>query len=476
MTTSPPPAATGLTAPALPPRTPPGPPSRWPLGNLPEIIPGETRFRRVLAWQREYGDVFRVMLGTREEIVLLHPDHIQHVLVGHARNYPKSDLVHKLRTFLGNGLVTSEGDFWLRQRRMMQPHFHLKALAGLAEAMAQVAADVAADWRAHAQAGAEIEVTHEMMRLTLRVIGLTMLGADMGGRTARVGAAVEVLLREAAVKMLSVVDPPLWLPTPANRRFLEARRTVDEAVQAIVGERRAAGAGAGERGGDLLDMLLQAVDEDTGEGMTDQQLRDEVVTIFLAGHETTALALTWTWYLLSRHPLVERKLHAELDSVLGGRAPTLADLPSLVYTGMVLEEAMRLYPPVYYLGRQAADDDVVGGYHIPKGAMIGLNMFVTHRHPDFWDNPEGFDPERFEPSRAAGRHKFAYLPFGGGARVCIGSNFALMEAKIVLATLAQRYRLALRPEHPVAYDPIITLRPKHGMVMRVTPRTPAAGP
>ena len=468
-TTTPSPAAADASSPA--PLTPPGPPSRWPLGNLREIIPGETRFRTVLGWQRRYGDVFRVMLGTREEIVLLHPDHIQHVLVGNARNYPKSDLVHKLRTFLGNGLVTSEGDFWLRQRRMMQPHFHMKAIAGLAGTMGRVAAEVAADWRGHAERGAEIEVTHEMMRLTLRVIGLTMLGVDVEGRTARLGAAIEVLLRESSAKMLSLVDPPLWVPTPTNRRFLEARAIVDEAVQAIIAERRAAGPRAD--GGDLLDMLLAAVDEDTGEGMTDRQLRDEVVTIFLAGHETTALALSWTWYLLSRHPLAERKLHAELDEVLGGRAPTLADLPALAYTGMVLEEAMRLYPPVYYLGRQAAEDDVVGGFRVPKGAMIGINMFVTHRHPDFWENPEGFDPERFSPERSAGRHKFAYLPFGGGGRVCIGSNFALMEAKIVLATLAQQYRLALRPEHPVVYDPIVTLRPKHGVMMRVTPRRPA---
>lgn len=450
------------------PRDPAGPPSRWPIGNLHEIIPGEARFRQILAWQREFGDVYRVMLGTRPEIVVLHPDHIQHVLVGNARNYPKSDLVNKLRTFLGNGLVTSEGDFWLRQRRMMQPHFHMKAIAGFAATMGRAAEDMAAEWAPRAAEGAEVEVTHEMMRLTLRIIGLTMLGADIEGRTARVGAAVEVLLRESAKKMLTVVDAPLWVPTPTNRRFLEARRTVDEAVQAVVAERRAAGP-RGE-GGDLLDMLLAAVDEDTGEGMTDRQLRDEVVTIFLAGHETTALALTWTWYLLSKHPHVERKLHAELDAALGGRTPTLADLVALPYTQMVLEEAMRLYPPVFYLGRQAIADDVIGGFRVPAGTMVGLNMFVTHRHPDFWENPEGFDPERFAPERAAGRHKYAYLPFGGGARVCIGSNVAMMEAKIVLATLAQRYRLALRPEHPVTYDPIITLRPKHGMLMRLTPR------
>ena len=457
-----------VDVPPVAPRTPPGPPSRWPLGHLPEIIPGETRFRKVLGWQREFGDVYQVMLGTRPEVVLLHPDHIQHVLATNARNYPKSDMVHKLRGFLGNGLVTSEGDFWLRQRRMMQPHFHLKAIAGLAATMGRVAGEVAEAWRPHAEAGAELEVTHEMMTLTLRVIGLTMLGADVEGRAARVGAAVEVLLRESAKKMLTSAAAPLWVPTPPNRRFLAARATVDQAVREIVAERRAAG--PRPEGGDLLDMLIAAVDEETGQGMTDQQLRDEVVTIFLAGHETTALALTWTWYLLSKHPDVERKLHAELDAVLGGRAPTLADLPALPYAGMVLDEAMRLYPPVYYVGRQALADDVVGGFRIAKGTMVGINMFVTHRHPAFWENPEGFDPERFAPERAAGRHKYAYLPFGGGPRVCIGSNFALMEAKIVLATLAQRYRLALRPEHPVAYDPIITLRPKHGMIMKVTPR------
>ncbi len=258
--------------------------------------------------------------------------------------------------------------------------------------------------------------------------------------------------------------PPLWIPTPRNLAFKRARAELDRVVYDIIASRRRRHAPKG----DLLDMLLAAREQGSGEGMTDRQLRDEVMTLLLAGHETTATTLTWTWYLLSKHPGAARKLRAELDVVLGGRLPGVGDLPALEYTQRVVRESMRLYPPVWVISRTAIEEDEIGGYTIPAGSILLLSQYAMHRHPDFWENPEGFDPDRFSPERSEGRHRYAYFPFGGGPRLCIGANLAMLETELILAILAQRYRLELLPGHPVEPEPLITLRPRYGMKMMLS--------
>jgi cytochrome P450 len=364
---------------------------------------------------------------------------------------------------LGNGLLTSEGDFWRRQRRIAQPAFHKERIAAFGDVMVRAAEDTARAWTAVAKSGGTLDVAAEMMRLTLRIAGETLLSSDVTGHAAVVGDAVSLLLREANRRILQPIEVPLRVPTPNNRRVLRVLSELDAIVFRMIEDRRRM---TGGRPSDLLTMLMEARDEETGEGMTDKQLRDEVLTIFLAGHETTANALSWTFYLLSLHPEVARRTSAELADVLGGRAPQVADLGRLVYTTAVLKEAMRLFPPAWIVGRRAVEDDTIDGYDIPRDSIVFVSPWLTHRHPAFWQNPEGFDPERFLPERAATIHRYAYFPFGAGPRLCIGQGFAMIEAVLLLATLAQRIRLDLVPGHRVVPHPSITLRPRYGILAR----------
>jgi cytochrome P450 len=305
-----------------------------------------------------------------------------------------------------------------------------------------------------------------MMRLTLTIVSHTLLSTDVSDDADNVGAALTRLMAETNRRLLSLIPLP-WnsIPSPRAIRYKKDMKTLNDVVFRIIEERRQLSPDARAKHGDLLTMLMEAQDEDTGEKMSDQQLRDEVMTIFLAGHETTANALAWTWYLLSKHPEIARKLRAEAVEVLGGRVPTFADVPRLKYTLMVLEESMRLFPPAWIIAREAAADDTIDGFKIPAKAIVVLVPYVTHRDPKLWENPEGFDPERFSPERAASRAKYTYFPFGGGPRQCIGSNFALMEAQLILAMIAQRFRLDLVPGPVVEPEPLITLRPKGGIMM-----------
>jgi cytochrome P450 len=300
-----------------------------------------------------------------------------------------------------------------------------------------------------------------MMHLTLDVIARSMFSVDVNSVVETVEVAVDVALVHSMRRKQTYVRLPLWFPTNDHRRFVPARQALRDIVDRYIRDRRASGSDSG----DLLSMLLAARDEETGEGMTDEQIRDEAMTILLAGHETTAVLLTWTFYLLSTHPEVARRHQAELAAVLGGRPPEFADLANLPYNRMIVDEALRLYPPAWVLARTPLVDDVVGDYRIPKGVSVYLSPFITHRHPDFWENPEGFDPERFTPERSAGRPRYAYFPFGGGPRMCIGNNFALMEAQLILATIAQRYRLDLAAGYRPVFQPLITLRVRDGMPM-----------
>jgi cytochrome P450 len=395
------------------------------------------------------------------------PSDVEHVLQTNQHNYRKPDLFFKAVSLLaGKGILTSEGDFWLHQRRLIQPGFHRSKLAILADLMAGSAQSAGERLSTHAKQNATIDVADEMMRLTLKVVSVALFSTDISGDAGRLGTAVRDTFEHVSYRMNHALTLPERVPTRRNRRFNEAKRLLDEMVFGLINERRR----TGEDNGDLLSMLLAARDEDTGEGMSDQQIRDEVLTMILAGHETTGAALTWTWYLLSQNREACNKLHRELDQVLSGRAPGLDDLERLPYARMVFAESMRLYPPAWGLPRETIEDDTLGGYHIPARSLVTLSQWVTQRHPDFWEKPEQFDPERFTPERSEGRPRFAYFPFGGGARQCIGNHFALMEAQLVIATLAQRFTFDLVPGHPVEPDPTFTLRPRYGMLMTVNER------
>ena len=406
---------------------------------------------------RRHGDIARFQVGPYVTYLLAHPDAIRHVLVDRAANYTKHTRDYdKLRLSLGEGLVTSEGDFWRRQRRIAQPAFHREQIARFADVMTGRTVAMVERWLARP---GPLDVAHEMMRLTLQIVSATLFSTDLGEELDEIGRSVEIANRQTIERISSLFDLPLWVPTSRNRELVRALHVFDRLIYGQLEARRR----AEDPGQDLLGMLLAARDPETGEGMTDAQLRDEIVTMFVAGHETTANALAWSFYLLAQHPQAEGRARAEVDAALAGRAATLADLPGLGYLKQVAQEAMRLYPPVWAIGRGAVADDVVGGIRIERGADITLSQWVTHRHPALWRDPDAFDPDRF--ARADELPRFAYFPFSGGARQCIGMSFALMEAQLILATVLQRHPLALVPGRSVVPEPLVTLRPRGGLPM-----------
>lgn len=392
-------------------------------------------------------------------------EYVKRILLDNVANYPKSVTYrNNLRPFLGDGLLISEGEFWKRQRRLAQPAFHLRRLKALAGAMAGAATRMSAGW----EHGRVIDVMAAMNAVTMDIVAQTLFGADVSGDIGEVAGAMAVLQEETGrVRPAAFFDLPEFLVRPRGRKFRHAVATLDRIVNRIVADRRA----CGETRDDLLSMLLEARDEDSGEGMTDKQLRDELVTLFLAGHETTAIALTWTFHLLAQTPRAAAILQAEVDEALGERhAPAFEDLERLPYARMVAEEALRLYPPAYVFSRRAVGDDRLGNFDVPAGAHIIISPYALHRRPDYWPEPDAFWPERFAPGARTDRPKLAYLPFGGGPRICIGNSFAMMEHAIVLATAVRRWRLESIPGHDVRTEPRITLRPRGGLPMRLLRR------
>lgn len=435
---------------------PPGPRPLIPAVNFLSLRRNRLKFLQGLA--NEYGELAHFMLGPVPVFLLNNPDAIRDVLITHNKNFMKGEGLQRAKRLLGEGLLTSEGEFHLRQRRLAQPAFHRQRIAGYATTMVEYAAQMSAEW----QAGETRDIAREMMRLTLAIAGKTLFGTDVIHEADEIGDALSTTM--AAFNRLTLPFSQLIerLPLPSVQRFKQAKKRLDETIYRMINERRQSGADHG----DLLSMLIQARDtEGDGTGMTDEQLRDEAMTIFLAGHETTANALTWTWYLLSQNPDVEARLQAEADAVLGGRLPTAEDYPRLKYTEMVLAESMRLYPPAWIIGRRALGDYEINGYHIPAGAILLMSQYVMHHNPKYFPDPERFDPERWTPEAKEARPQFSYFPFGGGPRLCIGENFAWMEGVLVLATLAQQWQMRLAPGHPVELEPLVTLRPKHGMKM-----------
>jgi cytochrome P450 len=438
---------------------PPGPKGQFFVGNLSDL-----RNRPLQLMEdsvRDFGDITHYQIANIHAYLLNRPDFIEEVLVTNNRNFIKPRLLRDTAEVFGRGLLVSDGDFWLRQRRLMQPAFHRNRIRSYGGIMTDYAEREIAGWNP----GESRDIHADMMHITLEIVAKALFGAEIGpAEMAEVGKSLEVALARFIdrISLMRFID---HLPIPRNIRFRKALAALDRIIYAIIESRRK----SGERGDDLLSMLLNAQDED-GSRMTDRQVRDESITLFLAGHETTAIALSLMFYLLSENPEVDRKMAAELDAVLGGRTPTLEDIPLLEYTGKVVKESMRLYPPAWRVGREALADFELGGYTIPAGAQVIMSQWTMHRDPRYYTDPLKFDPERWTEEFTQTLPKFAYFPFGGGPRLCIGDQFAIMEATLIVATIARKFRLRHVADHRIGMFPSITLRPKYGMQMIVERR------
>jgi cytochrome P450 len=407
---------------------------------------------------REHGDVARFRIGPATAYLVSHPDYVKEVLVTQQHRFMKGRGLQWAKHFLGEGLLTSEGEFHRRQRRLSQPAFHRSRIQAYADTMVAHALRT----RECFSPGQAVDLDREMMALTMAIVAKTLFDADVEGEAREIGASLTVVLSLFPRFTLPFANALQRLPLPSNRRFARARERLDATVNRMIAERRK----SARDQGDLLSMLMAARDEEgDGTGMSDGQLRDELMTLFLAGHETTANALTWTFHLLAQNQEVDERLFGELQEVLAGRAPALDDLPRLRYAECVFAEAMRLFPPAWGLGRRALEDVRLGPYVLEKNANVAMSPWVMHRDSRFWPDPLRFDPERFREEARAARPKFAYFPFGGGARQCIGESFAWMEGVLILATLAQKWRFAMAPGQRVEPQPLITLRPRYGMRM-----------
>lgn len=405
---------------------------------------------------REYGDIVWSRFLYVPALFLYHPKEIEYVLATNAKNFVKAMTLRSnfFQRLVGNGLLTSEGEEWKRQRRLTSPAFHRHRIATYADTMVNYTRRLTSTW----QDGETRDMHNHMMRLTLEIVVRCLFSSDVSNDVDHVGETLKQLVKPFAAQATLKWILNNRLPTPQHRQFNRQVKKIDDVIYRIIAERRA----QADDAGDLLSMLLKARDED-GSQMSDRQLRDEVMTLFLAGHETTALVLAWTWYLLGGNPDAEKKFHAELDEVIGDREPTFDDLPRLKFTEKIAKESMRLYPPAYGLGREAINDCEIGGYRVPAGTQVFMFQWVTQRDPRFFDDPQAFKPERWTEEFEAQLPRYAYFPFGGGPRACVGAAFAMMEMMLVLATIGQKFRLELVRDHPVETYPAMSLRPKHGV-------------
>lgn len=440
-------------------KRPPGPKPRFLIGNMP--LASADPLAVFQKWTREYGDIFYYRAAWIHVYFLNHPDHVEAVLVRNYQNFLKDHVVRKSRWFFGDGLLTNEGESWLRQRRLAQPAFHRERVASHAKIMTGYTEEMLSGWCD----GETRDIHQEMMQLTLRIVVRALFNVE-AQQTETISQVMNVLMRNTTGARMLLPPQFRFLPTPSMIDFRRAVRKADETVYGIIARRRENESDSG----DLLSMLMRARDEDGGR-MSDKQLRDEVMTFLLAGHETTALALSWAWHLLGQNPEAEAKLHEELDRVLEGRAPEFSDLQKLPYTERVIKESMRLYPPAWGVARTVNKEFELGGYRIPRGANVVMSTWVMHRDPRYFPEADRFDPDRWLPERAQKLPKFAYFPFGGGPRQCIGAAFAMMEATLLLATIAQRFQFRAEPGHVVTPSPSFTLRPKQGVRVRLEKRT-----
>ncbi|WP_051404889.1 cytochrome P450 [Bacillus cihuensis] len=412
----------------------------------------------------EYGDVAKIKFGPFQNVYLIsNPDLIKEVLVTKQKSFIKSKAMHSLEDVMGQGLFTSEKEFHMSQRRLIQPAFKRSHINSYGQDMIDITTDYLSTWKN----GEERIITQDMMSITLGIICKTMFSMDLKQGYELLGKSVETVIKMAVKRMRPIVRMPLWVPTKNNRQYKKVIQELDQIIYGMIEKRREDPVGHN----DMLSILMNAKDDENRLGMTNKQVRDELMTTFLAGHETTANALSWTLYLLSQNPEVEKKLFDEIDTVIGSRPPTPDDFKNLTYTQNIIWESLRVYPPSFIVEREVDEDVMIGGYQFKKGEMVMVCQYVMHRKPEYFDNPESFIPERFENNFIKTIPAYAYFPFGGGSRVCIGNHFALMEAVLVLACIAQRYRLKLAPDHhEIIPIPTITLRPRRGLRMVVEER------
>ena len=443
----------------------PGPPERILFRGSRAIQRDPLEF--LMCMHGQYGDLVRLRTGFWNSFLVYHPAHIKHILQSNARNYTYMHKVYK--PFFGEGLLSSDGPTWLHYRRLIQTAFHRQRLATFAPRISEAAASLLEHWHGFAERGEPIDVAEEVTRLTQQIISRFLFGQDLPYNATASSSILSDAYKELAKSLWNpLIDRivPLNVPILHHRPLLAARHMLDQMVQKMIAERGQPDEGEDKE--DVLSILLRAHNE-TGQRLTTQHIRDQINTLFMAGYETTADLISWTLYLLAQHPEIAHRLQVELKTVLGGQLPGAEHLPYLSYTRMVLEESLRIYPPVWTTNRKAWEDDELGGYRIPRNSRIWVSPYVTHRHPAFWEQPEKFDPERFNPERSVERPHYAFFPFGGGPRQCIGKDFAFMEAQLIVATIAQCYRLHLIPGHPVEPEVLITLRPKHGLLMTLQP-------
>lgn len=439
--------------------TPPGPRGLPIVGNLFEMYWDEG-ITTILRWMHEHGELVRAQAGPRTFWLINHPDTIRRVFQENTANYQKSYSHRELEIGLGKGLLTSDGALWAHHRKLVTPSLQARYHPRF---FAITVAETEARLQTWDGASGPLDISAEMMPLTLGIAGHAFMSSDLSRDAPKVATAMDVLRHYIEARTLNPINLPHAVPTPASLRARRAVRALDETIYGIIRARRS----RADPGDDVLGVLLRALDDG---GMTDQQLRDELVTLMVAGHETSAAGLAWTFYLLSQHPEVEQRVANEVDAVLEGRPPTYADLPRLVTVGRVIDESLRMYPPLWWIDREAIGPDTLGGYAVKPGDLVIASPYTMHRNPTYWPDPETFDPDRFAPERAATRPRFTYLPFGMGPRACVGASFALMEMKVIVAMVVQRYRLSLVPGHIVVPESQITLRPRGGLPMRVTPR------
>ncbi|MEZ4884094.1 MAG: cytochrome P450 [Chitinophagales bacterium] len=416
---------------------------------------------------KRYGDTYATYIGPMRMIVTQDPAHIQYILQQNHKNYHKSKIIKTLAKQIGNGLLTTDGSYWLRQRRLIQPGFHRQKLQALVSIMQQETQQFITELKGYAQTGEVIDLSKEMMKITLRIVAKSLFST---GITSKDLELIDHVITEQQKYIITKVRQPYLKPwlfvSGEDYRQKKISEQLDQLLQNIINQRKS----SNEEHDDLLDMLLSARYEDTGEGMDNQQLRDESLILFVAGHETSANALAWTWYLLSQNQDIEAKILKETENVLGNRLVSFEDIPQLQYTKQVLQETMRLYPPAWIMDRVALSDDKLGEFDVPKGQVISLFIYGAHRNPNYWDNPEHFDPDRFTKEAMKERPAFSYFPFGGGPRLCIGQQFAYMEMQLVVAEMIRKFRIELVENQDIDILPLITLRPKNGILARLKER------
>jgi cytochrome P450 len=423
-------------------------------------------FRTFVELLHDYGEMVRIPLSPKRAFYLCSsPDAIKHVLQDNHRNYKKAITYDFLKPVVGHGLLTAEGDFWLRQRRLVAPMFHRQRVQSFADTMIETTGEMLADWE-QLDRGEPFDAAKAMSQVTLSIAGKLLFNRDIGRESAWIGEAMLLLFRDVNQRIMSPIKIPRSIPTPHNRQVQEAIDNLEDLVYGLIEQRR----GREADYDDLLSMFMLAEDEETGERMDDVQIRDELMTFMIAGHDTTSNLLAWALYLLSKHPDVRRQLEAEVDEVVSGDVPTFEEVRELDFLEQVIDETLRLYPPAWTVEREPIEDDVIDGYHVPAGSVVAVGPYFAHHNANVWDNPEGFDPARFGPDRDQPKHRYAHFPFGGGPRMCVGSDFAILEAKLILAAITRRFRLDAVPGHWVEAEGTVTLYPANGIEMVAKPR------